>query len=163
VPDPPRLRAQVGPFKNVLFSFETHLTNIEGSCSVIGWMSPRFVGLLSGDSVDFTNFTLLPVLNRAPVERPRLPLRFTLCIANMFNSYDNVLQFVQVTTFSLSRSKVTSFRGHQSHCVQVTSLSVSRSQVTRLSVSGSQVTSLSVSRSPLQWNNMGPHNFHFGI
>ena len=144
-------------------TFETHLTNIEDSCSLIGWMSPRFVGLLSGDSVDFTNFTLLPVLNRASVERPRLPLRFTLCIANMFNSYDNVLQFVQVTTFSLSRSMVTSFRGHQSHCVQVTSLSVSRSQVTRLSVSGSQVTSLSVSRSPLQWNNMGPHNFHLGI
>ena len=143
-------------------TFETHLTNIEGSCSLIGWMSPRFVGLLSGDSVDFTNFTLLPVLNRALVERPRLPLRFTLCIANMFNSYDNVLQFVQVTSLSLSRSKVTSFRGHQSHCVQVTSLSVSRSQVTSLSVSrsplsvrpgqrspASEVSSLIVSRSPV--------------
>ncbi|XP_030208835.1 uncharacterized protein LOC115541288 [Gadus morhua] len=64
-------------------------------CLIPPGCEPRFVGLLSGDSVDFTNFTLLPVLNRAPVERPRLPLRFTLCIANMFNSYDNVLQFVQ--------------------------------------------------------------------
>ena len=64
--------------------------------SLIGRMSPRYAGLLSGDSLDLANLTLLPVLNRAPVDRSRLPLRFTLCIANMFGSYNNVLQFVQV-------------------------------------------------------------------
>uniref|UniRef100_A0A667X7L5 Glycosyltransferase family 92 protein n=1 Tax=Myripristis murdjan TaxID=586833 RepID=A0A667X7L5_9TELE len=66
-------------------------------CQVPVGCQPRYAGTVVGliaENVNTDSLAVLPILN--PVERwSGFPLNFTVCLSNMFNHYDNVLQFVQ--------------------------------------------------------------------
>ncbi|CAL8318468.1 unnamed protein product [Lota lota] len=64
-------------------------------CQIPLGCKPRYVGLVSENGEDLSNLTFLPVLNQYAPAPSRLPLNYTLCMPTLFNSYDNVLQFVQ--------------------------------------------------------------------
>ncbi|CAL8242548.1 unnamed protein product [Merluccius merluccius] len=91
-----------GEVVTVAAKFTNHPSNFQFQygtgdflCQIPVGCEPRYAGLLSGDGLDLTNFTFLPVLNQDAPERSRLPLNFTLCMSIMFGDYNNVLQFVQ--------------------------------------------------------------------